>query len=919
MDLSKSFLELQDLVEKLSKENISLKDELKKNSPGLIEDLHQALYHRNIYSMYIYDVETHLILDVNNAAIDNYGYLKDEFTSLSLQDIIPDEDHKELEKYLSLPKEAYNSSGTWRHKRKNGDIFYANVFSRSINFNGKKARIVTALDATKQVITEKSFCDQKELLETLIEAMPDIVCFKDADGRWLKANKYDLELFQLTNIDYVGKTDAELSEYSEFYKDAFLECEKSDEIAWKNKTLSRGEEVIPKPDGTVLVFDIIKVPLFNPDASRKGLVVIGRDITERKKAENEYLKFSHVVEQNPISILITDTNGNIEYVNPKFCASSGYSFDEVIGKNPSILKSGMQKKELYQNLWETIKSGEVWRGDLQNKRKNGELYWESVIISPLKDENNNINKFIALKEDITHLIKAQEEILFQASILDQVRNAVAAVDIDGTILYWNRIAEEMSGYSSLDVVGRNLFAINLFLITEQEEKEIFSTALYEGVWEGELNVERKSGKKIPVYVAVSSMKDKDQNVTGFVGIAIDMTEKKKILDELIVAKEMAEESNRLKTSLLGNMNHELRTPMNSIIGFARILKEEIDDAKLKEFADRIIRSGGRLMNTLNAILILAELESNKLDIKLTDVNLFFEIKMLIKQFETAAFDKNIYLKHEIENKTLSAMLDERLFAQVMKNLLDNGIKYTEKGGVTVKAYTSNKNNESSVIVEVCDTGIGIKESELSTVFEEFRQASEGFARNYEGTGLGLTLSQRMIELMKGKISVKSKYGEGSSFIISFPASANTVPSIFVEEDSDSLSISGNTNAQPDSKPEVLIVEDNYLNSDILRIFLKDEYLIDIAARGDEAIEMASQKNYSAVLMDINLGAGIDGIDVYKKMKEIEHYKSIPFIAVTGYSTTKDKKIILAEGFNDYLIKPISKSDMLASLKKQLSR
>ncbi len=790
----------------------------------------------------------------------------------------------------------------------------ANALSERAYQNIQQGRFIS-----ERIKAEEALKEQEEMLRTLIDAMPDIVCFKDADGKWLKANKYELELFELTDVDYYSKNDSELAKYSDFYTDTFYKSAKSDEIAWQKKVLSRGEEIIEKPDGTKLIFDIIKVPLFNPDGSRKGLVVIGRDITERKKVEKELIKFSHVVEQNPVSIIITDITGNIEYVNPKFCSTSGYTFEEAVGNKPSILKSGKQKKEVYQDLWKTITGGSVWRGDLQNMKKNGELYWESVIISPLMDKNNKINKFIALKEEITHIVKAQEEILFQASILEQVRNAVSVIDQDGTILYWNHIAEILSGYKSTDVVGRNLFAVNLFAISEKEQREIFNIANLKGVWEGELNLLKKDGNTLPIYLAASSLKDKDNTTIGFVGIAIDMSEQKRILSELIDAKESAEESNRLKTSLLGNMNHELRTPMNSIIGFAQILKEEIGDEQLKEFADRIIRSSSRLMNTLNAILILAELESNKLEIKLNEVNLYYEIKMLMKQYESAAQNKNIYLKHEIEDKTLTALLDERLFAQVMKNLVDNAIKYTEEGGVVLKAYTAlDRDAKNWVHVEVCDTGIGIPENQISTVFEEFRQASEGFARNYEGTGLGLTLSQRMVELMDGKIFVESKDGAGSTFSIIFPGKNFDRTSVTDNLTStDKKNIPKNKSISSQTKQLILIVEDNYLNSDILKIFIKDDFNVDVAARGDEAIEMASQKNYDAVLMDINLGTGIDGIDAYKKMKEIEHYKKIPFIAVTGYSTTRDKQIILAEGFNDYLIKPITKADMLASLKKQL--
>jgi len=245
-------------------------------------------------------------------------------------------------------------------------------------------------------------------LRTLINAMPDIVCFKDGEGRWLEANDYDLKLFGLEHVDYRGKKDSELAAYQDFYKEAFLACEASDEKAWQSGVISRAEEEIPRPDGSSRTFEIVKIPLFHEDGRRKGLVVVGRDINERKQAEARHRLSTRVFETAGEAIMVTDADANIITVNPAFTRITGYTEDEVQGKNPRLLNSGRYSKLFWAEMWRSLQNKGEWAGEIWNRRKNGELFLEWETISAVRDERGNVTQYIAVFADLSEIRRAQE-------------------------------------------------------------------------------------------------------------------------------------------------------------------------------------------------------------------------------------------------------------------------------------------------------------------------------------------------------------------------------------------------------------------------------------------------------------------------------------------------------------------------------
>ncbi|MDO8845760.1 MAG: EAL domain-containing protein [Methylicorpusculum sp.] len=254
---------------------------------------------------------------------------------------------------------------------------------------------------------EQRLAETGSQLRTLINAMPDIVCFKDAEGRWLEANTFDLKLFQLENVDYRGKKDSELAEYQTFYKDAFLACEASDEATWQSGAMLRREETIPRPDNSPLIFDIVKVPLFHDDGRRKGLVVVGRDITEIRKAAERQRLATRVFETTGEAIVVSDATPKIVAVNPAFLSITGFKEDEVLDKDPLKFCFGLHSKDFLRSVLTCLMTKGLWNGEMFCSRRNGEVFPVIQTISTIKDELGNITHYTAIFSDLSDIKRAQ--------------------------------------------------------------------------------------------------------------------------------------------------------------------------------------------------------------------------------------------------------------------------------------------------------------------------------------------------------------------------------------------------------------------------------------------------------------------------------------------------------------------------------
>ena len=393
----------------------------------------------------------------------------------------------------------------------------------------------------------------------------------------------------------------------------------------------------------------------------------------------------------------------------------------------------------------------------------------------------------------------------------------------------------------------------------------------------------------------------------------DITLQEKMMTELVEAKEKAEEMNEIKSNFLANMSHELRTPLHGILGFAQILSEEINDDELQKMANVIYKSGNRLLDTLNLLLNFSKAETSKIETVFSDViikNLFDET---IELFKPYAESKGLFITAEISNDNIILHSDERLLREILNNLINNAIKFTENGVIFLSGTSDDSNK---LVIKIKDTGIGIPQNKHELIFQEFRQESEGLSRNFEGTGLGLTLTKRYVEILGGSISIESEVGIGTLFSIGIPDNVK-VDNIEPNEFKDTSKI--NIIPAPTSKKRLLLVENDKVSAMLVNTFVKKEFDLDIVANGGQAIIKVSEKEYDAILMDINLGDGITGLDAAQNIKRLKIYKDTPIIAVTAFAMEKDKEEFLKYGCTHYLAKPFEKTDLLQLLKLALNK
>lgn len=507
------------------------------------------------------------------------------------------------------------------------------------------------------------------------------------------------------------------------------------------------------------------------------------DITNRKKSESHIRLLSKAIEQSPVIILITDAEGKIQYVNSSFTRITGYSYEDAIGKKPGFLKSGYHTDEFYKALWDTILAGNEWSGEIQNKKKNGELYWENVSISPLVDEHGTLTHFVGIKEDIS--------------------------------------------------------------------------------------------------------------------------EKRKMLEDLLIAKDKAEAGDRLKTAFINNISHEVRTPLNGIIGFSEmLLNPDVTSENKTLFGDIIKKSSRRLLNTITSYMDISMIVSDTMEIHKKVFHLNQVLDDLNKEFSVLCQDKGLRLS--LNRPAIPANIqletDPDLLSKTLSHLLDNAIKFTLEGDIEFGFRKSDKHLDFFVN----DTGIGIENEKVNLIVENFMQADISLTRGYEGSGLGLSIAQGITKILGGNLIIHSEKGKGTSITVSLPDKLMIMQKSVPHEP--------RIIPMVQKDPLILVAEDDEFNYKFLEIVLKKAgYPVVRAENGLEAVEICRKNsNVTMVLMDIKMPI-MGGIEATREIKSF--LPDLPVIALTAYVSNQDEYEALISGCDDYIPKPVNRVKLLELIRK----
>ncbi|MFQ6610019.1 MAG: PAS domain S-box protein, partial [Fidelibacterota bacterium] len=675
------------------------------------------------------------------------------------------------------------------------------------------------------------------------------------------------------------------------------------------------------------------------------------DITERIQSEKELNRLSTAVKQSPASIVITDTAGNIEFVNQKFSEVTGYTYEESMGQNPGILKSGEQSQKFYKELWNTISSGKNWRGEFHNKKKNGELYWEDALISPVIDKEGKIINYIALKEDITEQ-KKNEQI---QKIIHNISNAAVTSDsvegfimlvknqlgtiIDTNNFYVALYNDEDDSFSIPFVQDKKnttrtvppgktythyvfntketLLATQTIMAKLEHSGKVEPYGPKSKIW---LGVPLISKEKVLGVIAVQSYEDEkafdesDMKVLEFISQQISLSlERKKAEEDLKKALEKAQESDRLKSAFLANMSHEIRTPMNGILGFTDLLKAPNLTGDEKDECIQIIeKSGNRMLNTINDIVDISKIEAGMIEVEKSEVSVNNILEGLYNFFVREAGEKGLELKYNpsLSDTESRIVTDQHKLEGILTNLIKNAVKFTEKGSITFGCTLKDTENEKCLEFYVTDTGIGIPADIIDAIFNRFEQADMGIARAFEGSGLGLAISKSYVEMLGGSIWVESEEGKGSTFSFTIPYSGKTVKKNGTEQKKEAQSVTSLDHLS------VIIAEDDEISQLFFKTIFKNMFKkITYTTTGKETIdECRRNPDTDIILMDIQMPE-MSGYDAAREIRKFN--KDVIIISQTAYGFSIDRKKALEAGCDDYIAKPIKKKEMLEIINRQI--
>lgn len=502
------------------------------------------------------------------------------------------------------------------------------------------------------------------------------------------------------------------------------------------------------------------------------------DITEQKAVQDQLSLQSNALEATANGILITDKDGKILWTNNAFSNLTGYALNEIVGHKPNIFKSGEHSDSFYAHMWAVILAGNTWRGEIINKKKNGEKYYEEMTITPVKNPAGEIIHFVSIKQDITERKKSEDalkesELRFRG-LYENATIGIYRTSIEGKILMANPTFLKILGYQNFEEI-MNMDAMNAYLYPDTRENFKQQVLLSGRIYGFEALWVKKDGSTIFIRESARLVRNEEERPIYFEGTIEDITEKKKAEEELIIAKERAEQSDKLKTEFLSQMSHEIRTPLNVIINFNNLIREELYDKvdkELNEGFDVVDTEGKRIMRTINLIVNMSQVQTGQYDYREKSFDLHEDIlQKLFDEFLPVAEKKNIQFSVIKKTNSTNINADEFSIHQIFYHLIDNAIKFTPKGKIEV---TIGRDQRSRLYVDVVDTGIGMSDEYQKMLFIPFTKEEIGYTKSFEGNGLGLALSKKYCELNRASIKVKSIKGKGTAFRVTFLEHASSI-------------------------------------------------------------------------------------------------------------------------------------------------
>ena len=750
--------------------------------------------------------------------------------------------------------------------------------------------------------TEQALRASELSYRRLFEAAQDGILILDVNtGHINDANPFLVKLLGFPRSEMVGKTVGELSPFKDLVSNqAMLErLQKDGYVRYHD---------LPLETKGGLKIAVEFVSNVYPVGDKKVIQCNIRDIRARKSFDGKMRQLSQAVEQSPASVVITNTQGTIEYVNRKFTEVTGYSLAEVVGKNPSILKSGECPAATYQEMWARITSGGTWSGEFHNRKKNGELFWERAVISPVLDASGEATHFLAVKEDITERKRAEAALIRLAAIVESSDDAIIGKDLNGIITNWNKGAEKIYGYKASEMVGTSIMRLIPADRHDEENRILETIKRGESMKHFETLRQTKDGRLIDVSVTTSPIRDVTGKIIGVSKVARDITERRKLEAQFRQSQKM-----EAVGQLAGGVAHDFNNILAVIQLQTGLLKAEQElSLQQLDLAGEIEKAAERAAILTRQLLLF----SRRQTMQPRDLDLNQAINDMAKMLRRT-LGEDIQLQFKFAMQSLFIHADAGMMDQVLMNLAVNARDAMPKGGQlvietsvadfdkSVRVQAARASSGSLVCLSVSDTGCGIPPEVLPRIFEPFFTTKEAG----KGTGLGLATVFGIVEQHQGWINVHSEVGHGTTFHIYLPQLTKISKR---EPEQPTL-----TSTRGGNETILLVEDDIFLRASVRKSLSQLGYRVLEAIDGIEALEVWKQNRggIHLLLTDLVMPGGMTGKDLGERL--LKENPKLKVIYASGYSgEIAGKNFPLEEGVN-FLAKPFQTQKLAQTVRNCL--
>lgn len=773
------------------------------------------------------------------------------------------------------------------------------------------------IDLEAARLKAENAAESQRFFQHILDFIPADIAVIDAKHRYLFVNKSAIK-DPVMRSWIIGKTDAEYHAFRGNSGKFSQERKRVFEEVLKTKTPRNWEEQIVKPGGETEYNLRILHPVVNSNGEVDIVIVYGVNITERKKTEEKVrkseLRFRNIFNNSQALICTHDLQGVVTEVNEASAAAFGIAKDQLIGRNVSELLAPDKQYDFREQYLEKIEKEGTADGVMVAFNGRGEklyLLYQNFLVAG----ESEAPYVIGFSQDITARVKAEKALRTSEekyrSIIENMNLGLLQVTPDENIVYANQSFCRMSGYGSGELLGKNAAELFVRAAGKDATGEVIERRKHGASDAYEIEIVDKNGEPRWWLISGAPLFNDKNEFSGSIGIHLDITSQKRIEEELRKAKSEAERSAHAKEIFLANMSHEIRTPMNAIIGLGKLLARTRLDDQQSFYLDVIRNASDNLMVIINDLLDFSRLDAGKVSLERIPFSLKEHIGKAVQILKFRAEEKGLLLECQCDENISGVLIgDPHRLNQVLMNLLSNAVKFTEKGSVRMSCALVTDTVEVQLIrFTVTDTGIGMSQEFLAHLFDKFTQEDESISRRYGGTGLGMSISKQLVELMGGTIDVISEKNKGTSISFTLTMPKGKEQDLQVEADvlPDTQALKGK---------RILLAEDNPMNR-LLATTILTQYgaAVTEANNGEQALEALREGAFDIVLMDMQMPV-MNGLEATRAIRAGIN-DTIPILALTANAQQQEARRCKEAGMNDFITKPFDEGLMVSLITKWL--